>query len=424
MPIKDYNKLAKLAEANLLARKDISDTNKQHVKKFLTSYDVKPATKAKFCKHIGFLLSAVIELPAGKGIKTKPLNDIKSILHDRDAVNKIFSNLRDKLSASYCESIKSVSLRFVRWLNDDDEKPKGFRDIKSNKKVQRRDLKPSDMVTWEEGIKLAETTPDIQMKAIIMTQLEGGFRPSEFIDLNYGDVKREGQFIIVHVTEHKTNPRQVILLKAMPYLLKWIEQHPEKKRDTPLWFYNGKRLKYETITTKVKKLGKQIGLNKPLDFYALRHSACTLAKKDNINPELAAKRFGHSVPHFINTYGRLTVQDDLKRFSKHYGLTETKAAEKPAVPKKCIFCKSINQAQQTHCSQCNQPLSMLQAELDKQRQYKTEELAEKLNNRFNKFENNMLILMKMIASGKTVITEDTRNNLKLFLKTLEGGQIK
>ena len=162
MAIRDYDKLAKLAEANLLARTDISDINKQHVKKFLASYDVKPATKAKFCKHIGFLLSAVIELkPAKDYIKAEPINDIKAVMHDRDIINQIFNNLRDRLSASYCESIKSVSLRFVRWLNDDDEKPRGFRDIKSNKKVQRRDLKPSDMVTWQEGIKLAETTPDI-----------------------------------------------------------------------------------------------------------------------------------------------------------------------------------------------------------------------------------------------------------------------
>ena len=90
---------------------------------------------------------------------------------------------------------------FWQLFNAHLHKPKGFKDIKGIPKIkQKRKLNPEDMVTWEDGEKLINSTNSMQLKAVLATQLDGGFRPSEFIDLKYGDIIQKNDFIIVSIT--------------------------------------------------------------------------------------------------------------------------------------------------------------------------------------------------------------------------------
>ncbi len=193
------------------------------------------------------------------------------------------------------------------------------------------------MIKWEEGIELSKATPSIQMKAVILTQLDGGFRPSELIDLNYGDIEIKKDFIICNVKDGKTGSRTVILFRGVPYLVRWLQNHPTKKSNDPLWVSerdNITRYNYAALIKRVKDIGfksrinipsdekrgiKEI-INKPLDFYNLRHSACLIAKLDNIPLEEAAKKFGHSVEFFTNTYGRMDTSGSIARLGKSYGI--------------------------------------------------------------------------------------------------------
>ena len=229
MPIYDYARSAALAEANLLSKKDISSKNKGYIKKFLENYidlhegvDVRPARRAIFCKHIYHLL--------------KHTPDIKKDMKDKTKIDNIFSMLRTELSINYYATVVNVSKRLVRQLNNG-ELPKGFKDIKGvSRKKTKRNLKKEDMITWPEGLKLANATTSIQIKAAILTQLDAGLRPSEFIDLNYGDCDVKKDFIVVSVHATKTDSdREVILFRSVPYLQRWLRNHPTKKKSDPLW---------------------------------------------------------------------------------------------------------------------------------------------------------------------------------------------
>lgn len=351
MPIVNYKNVAKVAREHLFNLTTISQTNKDYLRKFFDSYDVSPARISLFCKHIRFLLEAT--------------DDIKRDMNNKDLVNKIFKDLRETVKPGYYETIKAVSLRLVKWLNDG-TKPAGFKDIMNSKKGQKRDLKPGDMITWEEGLTLGNKLKSVQMKAIITTQLDGGFRPSEFIDLNYGDIVKEDRFLIAHISKGKTGRRDVILFRCVPYLNRWLESHPTKNPNDPLWIIEepnqsrasqtNLRYKYPAIIKKIRNAGQALKLNKPLDFYNLRHSACTIAKLDNINTEEAAKKFGHSVKYYTETYGRLSTKDSINRFKKAYGEAEEKTEDDK--PIKCTICNAINEPKTLICEKCSNPLSI------------------------------------------------------------------
>ena len=359
MPIVDYKRLARLAEAEFFSIRHISPQNKKLVEKFMEIYDVSPARKAIFFKHIKLVLE-----------KT---NDISVSMHDPDKINKIFRELRDKLGVGYYSTIVNVSQRFVKWLNDD-LKPKGFKDVKSvPKSKQKRQLAPKDMFSWEDGLKMISATNNIMMKAIVATQLDGGMRPSEFIDLNFGDVNIKGEFIILDVNQGKTGARPVILWRAVPFLLKWIQSHPSKRKNDPLWVLERdndntvQRYEYRAVFERIRRLAAKAEIDKPIDFYNFRHSACTISKKDNVPEEIAAAKFVHTIEYYTNTYGRLSTDDVIDRFSRHYGLTHEKAAIKKNI--KCEKCEFVNLPESDTCEKFSSPLSIKRAlQIEKEKQ--------------------------------------------------------
>lgn len=415
MPIVDYEHIAKRDENNFFQDKRISDTNKAHVKKFLMIYDVSPARKMLFFRHIIHLFT-----------RSK---DIKKEMQDRDKINRVFYEFRKSLSPSYYATIINVSLRFVRWLNDG-EKPTGFKDIRNiPKKKQLRDLMPEDMVTWKEGLKLAEMTHSVQIKAIVMSQLDGGFRPSEFVDLNYGDCTILRDAIIVRVRRGKTGRRDVVLFRAVPYLLRWLQAHPLKEKDSPLWLRESarrqkaspkgkahERFSYSAIRFRVSELGRKVGLEKPLDFYNLRHSACTIAKKENTPVDIAAKKFGHSVEYYDQVYGRLSVEDDVQRLREHRGLKVEHQAVKNNLS--CSRCQFVNEPGLDFCSQCSSPLTIEKA-LERDN---IKELLERIKKMetllYGKINEQMLeIIRKDATSGKVLLNKvlEIRDGKKLWV---------
>jgi integrase len=231
------------------------------------------------------------------------------------------------------------------------------------------------MVSWEEGRKLADLTTSIQLKAIILTQLDAGFRPSEFIDLNYGDVSVKRDLVVFNVRNGKTGGRSVICQRCVPYFLRWYHSHATKKKNDPLWImefvqkrnskeddkeeYKIRRYTYQAIVKRVYDLGKKVKIEKPLDFYNLRHSSCVLDKIDNLPIELAADRHGHSVGFFTQTYGRLSIDDVANRFRRHYGGEEEE--QKLQTNTLCERCDFPNEPGRKFCGRCGSPLNFMTA---------------------------------------------------------------
>jgi integrase len=394
MAIIDYEHKARKSEEWFFNKPDVSKENKEQVKRFLAQYDVSPARINIFLRHIYFLLSRT--------------TDIKAVLEDKDQVNQIFKEIRDTIKDGYYSTVINVSLRFARWLNDGD-KPKGFKDIQNlSKKKQKRNLKPNDMVSWEDGLKLIKQTNSVQIKAVLMTQLDGGLRPSEFVELDYGDCEVKKNFIIVTIKDGKTGSRLITLYKAVPYLLRWLQAHPTKKKNDPLWAQEGNnqgkviRYDYFALRKRIKQLFEKARIDKPYDFYNLRHSACVLSKLDNVPEELAAEKFGHSIEYYTSTYGRLSTEDKMKRYSKIYGLKEEKIKVENNVT--CSRCGFVNEPENEFCSKCVAPLSLGKAlEVEKSKEEEIHKLQSQMQTMGKNFDKINTFMNQLSKNNPEVI---------------------
>lgn len=359
MAIVDYERIAQTARNWFYGQTGVSEKNKALVRRYELGYHVKPARKALFYKHIAKLLERT--------------DDLERDMHDRDTINRIYADLEASLGANYYATVLNTGKALARWLNEG-ETPKGFLDLKSVKKKRlQRGLRREDMLSWEDGLTVAAQSPSLQLKAIILTQLDGGFRPSEFIDLNYGDIEVKGDVIVANVHDGKTGGRHVTLWRCVPHLLKWLQAHPSKKPKDPLWVmehadkshrkgakpenrFSVRRYDYFALRKAVLRLGEKAEIGKPMDFYALRHSSCFLDKLDNLPLDIAAKKHGHSVAFFTDTYGRLDVDDDVNRLRQHYGGEEE---ERTLLRnRKCARCNFVNEPDVDTCQQCGSSLTV------------------------------------------------------------------
>ena len=417
MPIADYTKRARKAEKRLFENPNIPDTTKRILQRFLISYDVSDARKIIFVEKIRPLL-----------IEFDP---IESALSERDNINQFFANIRNHYSHSTYVTYFKVSQRFLTWLNDG-EKPSSLKDIKPGKSAKsKRNLKPEDMVSWKDGQLISNATLSIQIKAAVQSQLDCGFRPSEFIDLRYGDVEVHKGLLVFHVQDGKTGPRTVVAQRCVPAMLKWLENHPTKNAYDPLWIQEHNILEsksgklsvtpypYSALAKRVKEIGQKAGIIKPLDFYNFRHSSCVLDKADNLPVDLAAERHGHSVKEFVGTYGRLSIKDVVHRFKSHYGTDDTEPV-KLMQHQTCPACKTVNTETQNWCSACGTPLNtsgaiesaknhgLLQSKEDLATRDELKHLKAELSasrRREDSFRKEQMLLLKQVEDIRSVLGE-------------------
>lgn len=401
MPIHNFKKIAERAKTKFIENKKISQSSKNLVADFMKVYNTKKglpvseSTKQKFYEKITPFLERI--------------NNLKEEIEDRDLINEISAAIRkESSSVTQYAMITAVTKRFVRWVADGE--PKGFRDWKNVSETEtRRDLNEDDMLTLDDAKKLCDVTTSIQMKAIIMTQLDAGMRPSEFIDLKWGDVEVKKDIVIFTIKDGKTGARIVPCLRCVPFFLRWYQSHPTKKDPDPLWVNEniekgssgnkeGKTYisgivpySYDSLRHRMMDLAKKAGIKKPIDFYNFRHSSCTLDKDENLPLELASKRHGHSVKYFTEVYGREKKDKIAERYRKHYNPSEEKK-KKEEVPKNiiCERCDCVNEPKTEFCFKCGSPLSLAAA-------MKNEEQMEQLTKKFEELKGIRELLEKWAA---------------------------
>jgi len=217
MPIMDYEDRAKKQEIRFFGHSKISEANKEAMRKVLKVYHVRPPTKFIFLQRLEEFL--------------QHFKDISKEMFDFDKVNDVLSKLQHK---GTFETYRNKSKRFAKLLNDG-VLPKEYARAWSGfkKKKGGRNIEPEQHLTWIEAKELIKHTTSTQLKCMVMFQLDAGLRPSEFVDLNYGDVKIVNDFVVIKVMDGKTGKRDVQCWRCVPYVARWIESHPTKKSSDP-----------------------------------------------------------------------------------------------------------------------------------------------------------------------------------------------
>lgn len=160
---------------------------------------------------------------------------------------------------------------FIRWLSEQGFKLSFIPRAKQKEKITNPET--IDKELWKE---ITEVTKDFQEEALIMSMFDSGCRPAELLNLKIKEVikhKDNGTGVNIYklnIQESKTFPRIIEIPLATPYLMKWLERHPNRDNTEAYVFlmtYDSLRRVFAFACEKV--------INRKFEPYTARRSSIT-----------------------------------------------------------------------------------------------------------------------------------------------------
>lgn len=303
------------------------------------------------------------------------LKDIDSL--NRDDIIKLVATINFK--ESYSEATKADYRRIIKSffkyfrkrdqrLKVDDknirEEANEFYDYVENelKKAEKvKQINPSDVLTEEDIQQLLESTDNILHRAVIAVLYDTGTRIGEFLGIKLKDIEFKNNHAIISV-DGKTGRRTIPILKSVPHLSRWIEEHPLKNDSNAyLWTsksnrYKNRSLNYAGIKKIINNAFNRTNINKPRNCHWFRHSKASSLEIDGYNDEIKRKYMGWKPgSKMTEVYVHIGGGHVDTAFMEKNGLIETRI-DKP----KIIFCGcgQINEPKSRYCIRCGKPLSL------------------------------------------------------------------
>lgn len=226
-----------------------------------------------------------------------------------------------------------------------------------------------DLLVWEPDVQpMVEGANNPRDKALLAVQLEAGCRSGELYDLRVGDVFDAEHSMGLHV-DGKRGERAVHLIMSVPYLQRWLAEHPGGP-DDPLWskLSSPGRPSYSTWLDYFKNAAARAGVTKdvtPTDF-----------RKANTRWLVV---LGMSQPRIEDRQGRKRGSEHTRRYmarfgdesnEQQYALLHGKDVETDEPeefgPVECPRCDRDTPREKPHCMWCSQALSFEAAEAAQQ----------------------------------------------------------
>ncbi|MDI6640470.1 MAG: site-specific integrase, partial [Methanocellales archaeon] len=212
---------------------------------------------------------------------------------------------------------------------------------------------------------IVDVADNLRDRALIMCLYESACRAEEILGLRNRNVQFD-KYGAVIVVKGKTGMRRIRLIDSVPDLTAWMNMHPQKKPDSPLFINLGKKgygdpLGYDGLNRLVKKLAKRAGIDKRVHPHLFRHSRITEWAKDDFTEsdmKVMAGWTGSSQMPAI--YVHLSGADVDKKVLARHGLIEEKEKieERPLTPKKCPRCETKNPSTAKFCNKCSAVLDV------------------------------------------------------------------
>jgi len=277
-------------------------------------------------------------------------------------------------------SIKSI-VRFVK-LNSRSKPADGELPMIKfiNPKPPKDKLTREDLPTDAELQKILSACADSSRdKAMISVQAEAGTRVGELLALKIKDFTLDKFGGIIKV-DGKTGVRSIRIVKSVPALTKWLNDHPYKdNRDSPMWVYIslsdtfGDPINYAGFNSILRKRIRQAGITKRIHSHLFRHKEITdLANK--LTETESRMRHGWEKNSLMPARYTHLNQEDLDE--KMLGImgVKTPKEEKESL-QECTFCKIQYPIETRFCDNCSRPLNITDAlEMEKEQEEKTRSL--------------------------------------------------
>jgi integrase len=234
----------------------------------------------------------------------------------------------------------------VRWIRT----PKN----KSNKL-------PEELLNVEEVKLLLQNADNLRDKALIASLWESGARIGELGTREIRHVSFD-DFGCQVMLEGKTGQRRIRLVSSAPYLLEWINHHPQNKNPSaPLWptihHHFEKPMHWRFIYNMLCNTAKKAGITKPINPHHFRHSRATYMAQFLTAAQMK-EYFGWTqdsdmAARYVHLSGK-QVDDAIL---KMYGLKKEEEKKDVLQRQPCPRCKNPNDVNSNYCEKCWLPLT-------------------------------------------------------------------
>lgn len=294
-----------------------------------------------------------------------------------NSVNKEFNKVTREDVDSYLSTLgsdytyNSAIIMLKRFFN-------GRKDLKLNDlKLRMIDLQisPSELLTPEEVVKLANAMGSQMLKAFVLTVFESCARVNEVLTLRIGDIEfdfikdskgKEGLLARLSFNRSKGKVlKQPVVMSMFALELKgWLESHPHKNNPQAYLFYSekyaedgSKPLTHDSVYARFRRAARRTGITKRTNPHWLRHSMLSyLSNRLNYNEQLLMWRAGWKNTTMAKRYIHSGAELENNAYLQKLGYTVEKKEIEPIKPKPCFHCHNLNPYTNDKCDSCGMPL--------------------------------------------------------------------
>lgn len=287
-------------------------------------------------------------------------------------IRKAKATVRGRYAHRTIEGYKMSIKKFWRWLKNPGMTPVELSEAPYPPEVgwikrrrEKNGLLPKDIWTPAEVNRLAGAAGNIRDRAFILGLFGSGCRIGEFLPLRRKDVifdKYSSQVLV----DGKTGSRRVRLTPAASVALSaWLDVHPNKSPDAPVWVDIKTRkaiptqhLSYDWAHEMLRDLARRADIDKPIRPHLLRHSLATYyaprLTEAVMNEHFGWRQGGATAAVYTHLSGRQVDDQILAVFGKKRIDVEANRAVDVVC---CPRCGLENTRASVQCAKCGFPLS-------------------------------------------------------------------
>lgn len=296
-------------------------------------------------------------------IMAEEVGGLADALETREAAEDIVRWIHQNYDNEYTNHDYRTALRvFGKHVWEDDGYPPGIEWVPSGTTNSHSPVPdPSDMLEWEDDIlPMIDATRNTRDAALIAVAFDSGARSGELQELTVGDVSDHDHGLRLRV-DGKTGQRSVTLVPSVPYLQRWLNDHPASKDpDVPLWSKLSKPegLSYQQFSKCFSDPAERAGVTKTVTPTNFRKSNATYLAREGlgqaqIEDRQGRKRGSDATAHYIARFGG----DSDDEYARLHGMEVEEDESEPIGPIECPRCHEKTPRERETCVWCNQPLN-------------------------------------------------------------------
>ena len=218
-----------------------------------------------------------------------------------------------------------------------------------------------ELPTKEEINKLLDNMPRAMDRCLLMVFLEG-LRLNEARNVKIKDIVDKETHMIIYITVSKSKKRPVPVINSVPFIIEWLNQHPDRKNPNAFLFAHKRKEKVLQYSQRGLQeiIERNNNLSKRIYPHLFRHTA---ASNDygNLNEKLMMMKYGWKTRAMIDRYAHLKDSSLEESILELHGIIPEKEKEetiKIVDNKACPRCKLVNPSSNLFCSRCGSALSV------------------------------------------------------------------